>query len=173
MGLFSVFKKKKKEAKQPESIPEAPELTFPEIPSLESGLEHPSEAPSVSQPPGKLPEISEELPEMPELPEIPEAPGVIPDIEEFIPEKKPGELPDIKVPAVKGKQPLFINLDEYRELMEHLNKAKSALTEYTGVSSKLSELKTSKDNSYEKFRNTLEAIERKLLYIDKVIFEGG
>lgn len=162
MGIFSFLSKK--EAKPPAPISDIPELTFPEIPG-------PKEEKPIEAVPEELPDVSSI--EIPELPEIPEAPGVVPDLEEMAPDEMPPELSEFRaVSAVKSKS-LFVNVDDYRELMEQLNKAKSVLSEYANFSARLNELKVSKENAYEKWRNALEAIERKLLYIDKIIFEGG
>ncbi len=163
MGVFSFLKKK--EAKTAVPIPEVPELAFPEIPMH-------SEPESIESAPETIPEISEEI-SVSELSEIPEAPGIIPDIEELGAEEHMAETPELRFSARRTTKPLFINVDNYRELMEQLSNAKSVLAEHAGFSSKLGDIKVSKDESYEKFRGNLEAIERKLLYIDKIIFEGG
>ncbi len=157
MGFFG----KKKEAK-PVTIPEAPELAFPEIPEIEA-QENPSE---------EAPGISEKEFSLPELPEIPEAPGIIPDIEELGGEKLQ-ELPGLSVSITKSRKPLFVNIDDYRELISQLSNAKSLLAENAGFAARVNNLKVSRDEAYEKFRGALETIERKLLYMDKIIFEGG
>lgn len=172
MGIFN-FLQKKKEANIPNiplPVSELPELSFPELPAS-TPERSPEGFPELESAPENFPELSEEI-SLPELPEIPEAPGILPDIEEFA-EEKTSELPELKIIHTGKSKPLFINVASYRDLMEQLNNAKSVLTEYAGFSAKLNEIKISKDNSYEKWRNVLEAIERKLLYLDKIIFEGG
>lgn len=160
MGIFSFIKKEAKpQVPTFISIPDAPELAFPEIPEIEAQENNLEE----------VPEISEEI-SVPELPELPEAPGIIPDIEEEMAEEK---LPELRFATGKRKSPLFVNIDNYRELMEQLNNAKTVLAEHSGFALRLNDIKVSRDESYEKFRNALETIERKLVYIDKIMFEGG
>ena len=202
MGLFG-FKKKEIEVPKPsETKKEAvsdrhnddldkptPVLQgplFPEMPKLDlPELEAPEEKPiEIKLPEIKIPEmppkmaidkkeIPDELPEL-ELPElgILKAPKRETSILKFaIPES----LPDIEDFEYKPKKqkPVFMDIRRYASMVEELNQMKTKIMDYATVSGKMTEIKDEKERAMEKYRHSLEDMERKLLYVDRVLFEGG
>jgi len=139
-------------------------LKLPEIkltkeqPKKEEKLELP-ELETEEVVPLEFPEKEEELPGI-ELPEELDIPEALPELEDF--EYRP-----------KKQKPVFININKYNQMIDQLNKMKTKLTDYSAISSKIVQIKDSKDKALEKYRQTLEEIERKLLYVDKTFFEGG
>jgi len=110
-----------------------------------------------------------------EAPKI-KIPDRLPEIEDFeIPPEVPGELPELETHEQRPlkKAPLFINVDSYAEMIEQLNVTRAKLNEYLSSSSRVLEIRAKKDESMEKWRNLLEDIERKLISIDYIMFEGG
>lgn len=153
LPLPSIPEETEKAPSLPSAPPKAapPMPTFPEIPKEEAKAE---EIP--------LPEIPEELPELEELP---------PEVKAEIKEAPAEIIPEIEIPEAKEK-PIFINLDKYKAVIETLNTMRSNLLKYSELPTKMADIKISKDTTYEKFRNVLEDVERKLLYIDKNVFGG-
>lgn len=179
MALFGIFKKGKGTAmpqppkpmakvserhkddleKQVPLLEEGP--LFPEIPNLElPELEPPKEFKL------ELPQAEEEkAPEhLPELEEI--------SLEEEIPEELP-ELETAEYAPKEKRMPLFINVNIYSEMIGQLNTARAKLNEYASAAARVVEIRSEKDAAMEKWRNALEDIERKLLAVDRILFEGG
>ena len=88
-------------------------------------------------------------------------PGEIPELESF------GQSPRAK------KSPLFINVNVYSEMIEQLNTTRAKLNEYASAASRVIEIRSKKDAVMERWRNSREDVERKLLGIDRILFEGG
>jgi hypothetical protein len=134
---------------------------FPDIPNLDLPELEPAETEKGLPPLGEPEKIPEHLPELEHV----ELPSEIPE-----------ELPDIEAesysPRAK-KNPLFVNVDVYAQMLEKLNATRAKLNEYVSATGRIEELRSRKEATMEKWRNGLEDIERKLLFVDKIIFEGG
>jgi len=176
MALFGIFANKKKQA-----IPEAPKPPSSLVRSLarhKDDLEKP--IPLIEGP--LFPEIPKlDLPELEPaeeaLPEIEKVPEHLPAIEEIKePEEEvPEDLPELEVEgyAREKKAPLFINVGIYSQMIDQLNVTRAKLNEYASAATRVMEIRNEKDSTMEKFRKSLEDVERKLLNIDRIIFEGG
>ncbi len=129
--------------------------------------------------PPKLPEESFTNPL--EFPEIKfektssSGPSAVPDFPSF-----PGmelETPlspkfEMKLPEKPVIKEAFIAADEYREILEKIDSVKSKLHEAEDYMKIILEAKEDEEKELEKWRQRLEAIEKKLLYVDKLI-EGA
>jgi len=145
------------EMKSAEAIAESEKAAmplFPEIPSL------PEEKKTVIEEKEKEAEI--EVPE--ELPELEEFPKELREMKE-------GSV-SVFAPEIEEKKHVFVSLDDYKNVLERLTEMRSGALRFSELSIKLSDIKKSKDGFYERFRNVLEDIERKLLYVDKNLFGG-
>ena len=116
---------------------------------------------AVEKPFEEVKEIKEEIPE--ELPslEIPEA------------KEEKEEFEEVK-PVVKervGFKPIFVNISEYENSLAHISQSKNILSDIDRSIETSNDIKNIKDSEFEKFHNKLEDIERKLLYVDRKIFE--
>jgi hypothetical protein len=177
---------KKKEEKE-EALPKLPALK-PETklkvgltPStLKSEVEHvmPGREP--------VPELPEEaaykpLPEFPEA-ETEKAPKQLPkfpDIKELEPEERLFEEESVyevgkEVEELKHRAPLkpvFVEVEKFKEMLNDLNSAKVALKEGAEIVQKLDEIRLEKDKNFERWRAQLEDIQRKLIFVDKTLFE--
>ena len=78
----------------------------------------------------------------------------------------------LKAIGIESKEPLYVMVDNYREIMEGTNQVRSHLKEANDVIVRLGELKNEEDKEFEKWRLELEDMQRKLMYVDKVIFES-
>jgi SepF-like predicted cell division protein (DUF552 family) len=182
---------KKKEGKKEEALPPLPKLK-PEqraevglTPSpLRSEVEHirPVEKP---MPEEKLPEFEMKLPEFPKeemrpWPVSKEKPKELPSFPEI---KKPeAELFEEESVYEVGKEieelkeriplrPVFVEVEKFKETLDDLNSAKVALKEGADVIAKLEEIRFEKDKAFEKWKSQLEDIQRKLIFVDKTLFE--
>lgn len=168
--------------KQPEKMQETaqPMLLFPEMPKEEEKKE--VLISPTTETIGAVQNVAKEesAKQAETKPEIEEIPETLPDIEE-VPSMKPEfelpEMPEIQITqrpeTIKTTRPVFVNVEDYKVMLEELSSAKAKLVEFVNAPARLTEIKTLKDNSYERWRNLLEDVERKLLYLDKTIFEGG
>ena len=67
--------------------------------------------------------------------------------------------------------PIYVRIEEYRDAMEVVNMIKNKLVEARKVLEKINELKNEEDMELERWENGLEALERKMQFIDKALFE--
>ena len=86
------------------------------------------------------------------------------------------ESPKLKILPPKQEhleKPFFVKVDDYRSILEGTTLIKNNLKEADEIISRLNELKNEGDREFEKWREKLEDVQRKLIYVDKVIFEAG
>lgn len=136
-------------------------------------------------------ELEEELPPVPDLEELK---GEMPPLREIgqneiqrleFPEmKEEEEIPaapveDHELPNIEEKHrtisegPLFVNIRSYKDVIESINTIKSKAKDGEDCVNRLNEIKNQKDKYFEQLRVKLEDLQRKSLYIDKSLFEGG
>jgi len=170
--LFSFLKPKKaKKGKIGEELPELPPLPeihemppkaekeFPELPPLPEEHELPS-----------LPEVHARAPEMPKLPPI---------HEEKVPEMRPllreHEMPapgPIAPPKDIGKpKPKFITINDFRYIQSSIRSARDMVKGMDGFFSDLDGVKTNRHKRYGEWHNSLKDIQRKIMFVDKTLFE--
>jgi hypothetical protein len=168
MGLFS-RKKKQKEMDVPPPPPEEgetieapmeePGQELPELPPLEAEKEEThieSDLPEIKPPAEKG-----KMPEFPEIPE--EEPEELPVLEEEHPAEE-------EAPAEEG--PKFMNVSSFGEIMAEADSIKQSLKEVDMSVKALDELKKQEEAEFQRWRSQLEDVEKKLSYVDKVIFKG-
>ena len=69
-------------------------------------------------------------------------------------------------------QPLFVRTDSYRQILDNFIDIKNQLKESTEIVFRLENLKKNMDTEYSIFKMALEDVQRKLIYVDRTIFEG-
>ncbi len=145
MGLFNSKKKASKSELPPLKFPDLPKTEFP---SYESGEDiAPSEATTIKQavsPVSRQPEPMYE------------------EQEEYVQQS---------TPSMDYDQPLFVRIDEYKEVVEVLNILKKKLKEAGTILSELDRIKEEEDKELAEWHNDLEMIKEKLMHIDQVLFE--
>ncbi len=72
---------------------------------------------------------------------------------------------------MKDEMPIFVKIEEYRDVLEVVNMIKNKLDEARKTIEKINELKNEEDLELERWENGLEALERKMQFIDKALFE--
>lgn len=161
MGLF--FKKKKAKMEIPPPPPpegplEVKEEKPPELPPMPE--KHiPSEMPEI-KPPAKEEKPEEKPPSMPEFPEIPKE------------EAKAAEKIERPVAPAETAGPRFVKISSFQTVLTKADEIRSSLKKAENVILKLGELKNEEEKEFQKWRTQLEDTEKKLSYIDQVIFKG-
>lgn len=111
----------------------------------------------------KMKEVPEHIPDIEHIPE-PEAPK--PDVE-LVTIEEPIELK--ATPHVKG--PVFIRSDQFKIIKDNVNGLRDSLGKAEETLNNVIEIKNREDSEYEGWHTSAEAIQRKLLYVDKMLFE--
>lgn len=143
MGLFDVFKGKHKA----------------------SNLEVPNAPPSVST----LPDISSELPEFPES-EISRKKTISP-IERFQKKAVSEERKELEEREnMVLKKPIFVDLDYFKVMLDEMGMVKKHLKEMNDGLARLDDFRSDKQKEFEKWRKSLEDVQRKLIFADKTLF---
>ncbi len=180
------FLKKKKAVEEELELPPPPKppeaMTFDsEIPPIRADDD------DAEQPAFPEFKLDQEEPEEAELPEeeLPEAPVKALDKKPSIipPELKTPELPKPKVfdktiteelsretviekPEVK---PLFVAVDDYKNVMSNTNVIRAKLLEAEEYIQRLADLKIEEEKAFARWKKQLESVEKKLTYVDAVI----
>jgi hypothetical protein len=121
--------------------------------------------------------IPDTVPPLDSLPEPPEFRTEMPR-KEFSP--KPTEMEDIPLysaqeePRTKtrGRGPLFIRSDNFKAIAEDIEQIRAKFKEEDDLFFRVTEVKNAQDQKYEAFRVALEDMQRKLLFIDRTLFEN-
>ena len=136
------------------------------------------EFPTIS---GKAEEFVPE--KIPPLEGIPEAPEFKPEEAEEIERPEP-EMPSIEAetPSVyaepeeqakpKKRGPLYIRSDRFKAVIDDIDQIRTKFKEEDDIFFRISDIKNSQDQLFEDFRQSLEDIQRKLLFIDRSLFEA-
>ena len=72
---------------------------------------------------------------------------------------------------VKAGSPVFVKIDEYKDVLEVIGIVKDKIEEARGTLGKINELKNDEDSELELWNSKLEEIERKIEFIDKSLFQ--
>lgn len=68
-------------------------------------------------------------------------------------------------------KPMFVKVEEYEDVLETLTAIKDKLDDAKGILAKITELKEQEDAEIESWNVGIEDIEKKLSYVDRMIFE--
>lgn len=194
MGILN-FLKKKPETGSAELPPPPPpptmglELELPEAPALPSleGIGQPPAAPTPQAEPtaSSIPSVSGETEEPVEpqmmMPPPSEAHEEEQQIAPDLPDLQDLEEPIVMDPTVapprrlvegSSIKPMFISIEDYQDILSSIGNIKDALHETEGAMSRLNELKNAQERLLEDWKSHIEDAERKITYIDQVIFRG-
>lgn len=67
--------------------------------------------------------------------------------------------------------PVFVKVDEYKEILDVLELIKAKISEIRGTLSGINDLRSEEDGEVSMWNNTIDDIEKKLEEIDKMMFE--
>jgi hypothetical protein len=168
MGFLGFLKKSKEKG----VVKSVSELEFPPLPSEEElfgdeeELEIPSPPPFLEEKMKEKEEKEEAIEEMPELPEPEVTKGV-----EVMP------MPQViskaeKELKLRPRKALYVKINRYKAVLGELKLSRNRLTEAEQALERISGLKVFKDKEFEKWREGLEDLQRKLIFVDRTIFGG-
>ena len=156
------------------------------------------EGPNLSQMPS-IPNKEENLPDFPKFPDAEEDQQVQQariekSASDYIPEFKPA----IQMPAEEPQQEeqvhpislkparrlfrqerqmthpkeIYIRVDKFKATIDNIGVIRSSLRNSDEALMKLENIKNAKDRSFDKFKSSLDDLQKKLIFIDKTLFEG-
>ena len=65
--------------------------------------------------------------------------------------------------------PLFVKVDKYEDVVDTMNTVKAKVNEIKAILSKITELKNNEDIELELWQNTVDDVEKKMLYADSIL----
>ncbi len=71
----------------------------------------------------------------------------------------------------KSGMPVFVKIDEYREILDVMDLVKSKLEQARSALKKIEDLKIQEDNEIQEWHKDIEDIEQKIAQIDGELFE--
>lgn len=71
----------------------------------------------------------------------------------------------------KSEGPIFVDIEAFKTLLGDIDSIKNDIKASTEILQHLNEIKNSKDEEFEKWRVSLEDMQRKINYIDKLVFK--
>ena len=71
----------------------------------------------------------------------------------------------------KHEMPVFVRIEEYKDVLDVMNMIKNKLEDAKETLGKIHELKNEEDAELELWHTGLEEVERKVAFVDKVLFE--
>jgi hypothetical protein len=181
MGFLNFFQKKKEDSS---SIPEPPmnDLDIPPTPpKIEVGNDE-----GIAIPP--TPETTNDLPDFPEISSSPsdsnmsffdveEEKAQPANVEAKVQEKIAIEPPKEEIPKLEPREynhnkPLYIKADNFQRILGRILTSKEALKICEEKLYAVSEVKAKEDVKMKLWKNKLEDIQRKIIYVDKTLFEN-
>ncbi|MEA3515221.1 MAG: hypothetical protein U9R34_07100 [Nanoarchaeota archaeon] len=140
-----------------EDIKEEPgkpeEIKFEPEPKVEEKLEVAQELEDEFKPVSAV--AKPDIPEMPELPEIPAL-----EMEE----------PELIKP-VMPQGPVFIKSNDFQDVLAKISQIKQNIQQTEDIFNKLNDIKNEKDKIFGQWKESQEDVQRKLLYIEKALYE--
>ncbi|RME54552.1 hypothetical protein D6777_03385 [Candidatus Woesearchaeota archaeon] len=78
---------------------------------------------------------------------------------------------DANSEEIMEEKPLFVKVENYREVMSTLEELKEKLKETSTLLNELNRIKDEEEHEIDSWQNELESIKEKLMLIDKTLFE--
>lgn len=124
-----------------------------------------------AKPESELPEISFKEEKGLEFPLIPDMPDIRPaKLAEISPKPKQVKVPMKREIIVNETvKPMFVSVEDYDKINDHLAKLRSRLKEAEDTVDKLEILKDEQESALDSWMQSLEEIERKITKVDEVI----
>ena len=73
---------------------------------------------------------------------------------------------------VRSGESMYVRVDRFKIVLDHINIIRSDLRKSDADLMKLEGLKHEKDKSFDKFRVSLDDLQKKLIFVDKTLFKG-
>jgi hypothetical protein len=108
----------------------------------------------------------EEIEEMPKFPEIPEEFKPLPEEEKL----RPPEIVEEARELIEPTKPLFIEVNDFKEVLEEIGMMKTILKEADDAAARTEEFAADEDKELRKWETVVSDAQRKLIYCDKILF---
>jgi hypothetical protein len=145
---------------RPVMLAEPKHTNYLELPPPSQSVAKPETMESQTQP------ISNKMPEFPPMPRE-SIPSSIPHLAL----RAPAERSSIMMMHPSARKDVFVDVSQYSTVLGELDKLKSVISKGQSTLNGLMSMKSEEDAEFERWRNVLEDMERKLLFIDKTLFE--
>lgn len=155
----------------PDQLPTFEELREAEMPPIPPPMS--KERATIPPPEPEMPSFKFQSPPMPTMAEPPR-PRINPEIlkrfeeEQYIEEK--AELEELEKREFTGK-PLYVLISQYKQVISEANEARNILKANEENSMNLNTIKNKTDKEFEVWRQNMEDIQRKIIFINKTLFE--
>ena len=111
--------------------------------------------------------------QMDAMPVPPELPEEDQDWESSEPAQPPKKLfGSVKAQPMAGQKEIYIKVDNYRTAIESINSIRASLRQSEDALMKIDGIKNSKDRTLEKFKSSLDDLQKKIIFVDKTLFKG-
>jgi hypothetical protein len=169
-------------------VPQKIEMQMPEPPEMEMNepaLSARPEFPSIPQVPSTAEDVVPDR--IPPLEGMPEPPTFRPEelgtpareespVRRIEPEQLPHAFIAPEEPLFHKRRlpqgPMFIRTDQFKSALENIEMIRSKFSEEDNLFFRVNDVKSAQDQKYEMLRQSLEDVQRKLLFIDKSLFEA-
>jgi hypothetical protein len=71
----------------------------------------------------------------------------------------------------KDYMPVFVRIEEYKDVLDIMNMIKNKLEEAKTILAKINELKNEEDAELELWHSGVDEVERKIDFVDRALFE--
>lgn len=134
-------------------------MDFPELEDLDKELPQP-----VSSPPQQVPRMQAFQAPKQEFsaPASQPQPNPLPDVQERKADAK----------AIRSGQSLYVRVDKFKVALDNINAIRGDLRKSEEDLLRLENLKHAKDMSLDKFKSSLDDLQKKLIFVDKTLFKG-
>ena len=148
--------------KPEEKIPSFPDLGQIEEPMLPDEIEEPPKIP-------KFEEISRPVlkPILPPMPEIKLTPP-----QERMERMAVREGRKVLRHEAAPLKPIFVRVDRFKEIRRDINIIKNDLKNSDEALIKLQDMRVGEDKEFDKWRKSMEDIQKKLIFVDQTLFKG-
>lgn len=68
------------------------------------------------------------------------------------------------------KKQIYVKIDEYKEILDMISLIRSNVKEARGILNNINDLKNKEDEEIEIWKSDIEDIQKKMEYMDKVLF---
>ncbi|AJF62199.1 MAG: hypothetical protein QT11_C0001G0040 [archaeon GW2011_AR20] len=75
-------------------------------------------------------------------------------------------------PEERKTGPIFIKIDKYEQVLDHINSVKDRIKEIEDLIENLKRMKKDEDNALDEWKESLNQIKEKLMIVDKNLFES-
>ena len=73
----------------------------------------------------------------------------------------------------EAKGPVYMRMDKFRNILLNVSEIRSSLRASNEVLSKLTQMDANADKEFEKWKNIMADMQKKLVFVDKTLFNGG